>query len=86
MGEEPHSSSSKRVIGAKFEGLKISGVLLKEQKDHRFKPFELVIEHVLRLGLRYRIMLTGSGNETPHRKWREIDLQPCCWLQLALPG
>ena len=22
----------------------------------------------------------------PHRKWREIDLQPCCWLQLALPG
>ena len=29
---------------------------------------------------------TGSGNETPHRKWREIDLQPSCWLQLALPG
>ena len=22
----------------------------------------------------------------PHMKWREIDLQPCCWLQLALPG
>ena len=20
------------------------------------------------------------------RKWREIDLQPSCWLQLALPG
>ena len=33
-----------------------------------------MIEHVLRLGLRYRIMLTGSGNETPHRKWREIDI------------
>ena len=29
---------------------------------------------------------TGSGNETPHRKWGEIDLQPSCWLQLALPG
>ena len=22
----------------------------------------------------------------PHRKWREIDLQPCSWLQLALSG
>ena len=30
--------------------------------------------------------VTGSVNETSHRKWREIDLQPCCWLQLALPG
>ena len=29
---------------------------------------------------------TGSVNETPHRKWRKIDPQPCCWLQLALPG
>ena len=29
---------------------------------------------------------TGYVNEMPHRKWREIDLQPCCWLQLALPG
>ena len=35
-----------------------------------------------------RVLLinTGSVNETPHRKWREIDPQPSCWLQLALPG
>ena len=31
-------------------------------------------------------MSTGSVNEMPHKKWREIDLQPSCWLQLALPG
>ena len=28
----------------------------------------------------------GVVRETSHRKWREIDLQPSCWLQLALPG
>ena len=22
----------------------------------------------------------------PFRKWGEIDLKPCCWLQLVLPG
>ena len=32
------------------------------------------------------ICTTGLVNETPHRKWREIDLQPSCWLQLALAG
>ena len=29
---------------------------------------------------------TRSVKETPHRKWGEIDLRPCCWLHLALPG
>ena len=29
---------------------------------------------------------TGSVKEMPHRKWKEIDLQPCCWPQLTLPG
>ena len=34
----------------------------------------------------FKISFTGSVNEMPHRKWREIDIQPSCWLQLALPG
>ena len=29
---------------------------------------------------------TGVVRETPYRKYRKIDLQPSCWLQLALPG
>ena len=29
---------------------------------------------------------TGSSRLTPHGKWREIDLQLPCWLQLTLLG
>ena len=36
----------------------------------------------IELPLRY----TGSVKLTPHGKWREIDLQPSCWMQLALLG
>ena len=32
------------------------------------------------------VLNTGVVRETSHRKWREIDLQPSCWQQLALPG
>ena len=39
-----------------------------------------------RITLFERIACTGSVNETPHRKWREIDLQLPCWLQLTLLG
>ena len=32
------------------------------------------------------IWYAGSVKLMPDRKLREIDLQPCRWLQLALPG